>query len=194
MNFKFTLVLLAAAVVAVFGFAVAQRDVPPTTGASASAASTIQIIDLQATALTSVDIKSGDKETLLEKNGSNWKLTKPIDDMNVDQAKIGSVISQLAPLVSSTTIAQPGADLSPYGLTSPKLTIVLTGGGKTETLLLGDKNVNGSQTYAVRQEGSPAGLIPTTLATSITDLLNNPPRATPTPLPSSPAASAAASA
>jgi hypothetical protein len=193
MSFKFTLVLLAAAVIAVASFSLAQREVPPTTQASASASSTVQIVDLAQPSLTSVDIKSGDKETLLEKSGSGWKLSKPVDDTNVDLAKVGTLFNELAPLVSPTTIAQPGSDLTPYGLASPKVTVVLTAGNKTETLLLGDKNVNGNQTYAVRKEGSPVALVPTALATAVTDMLNNPPQATPTPVPSTPAAPASAS-
>ena len=190
MNFKFTLVLLALAIVAVAGFGLAQRQVPPAASdASAPAAQpTATLLDFGAGAVTSVDIKTKDHETSLTKNGSNWQLVKPTDDPNVDQTKVNQVVGQIYALKSQRSVAKPGEDITPYGLRTPQLTVILSGGGKTETLIVGDKNVNGSEYFAMRQEGSDVGLIPSTLVTTLTSLADNPPRATPTPSRSASAA------
>jgi len=199
-NFRFTLVLLVLAVVAVAGFGLAQRQSPPPAASSApSAAPTATLLDFGAGTVTSIDIKTKDHETSLTKNGAQWQLVKPTQDANVDQTKVNQVVGQLYALKSQRSVAKPGEDITPYGLRTPQITVVLSGGNKTETLIIGDKNVNGSEYYATRQEGSDVGLIPSTLVTTLTGLANNPPRATPTPsasasvLPSvAPAASASA--
>lgn len=193
MNFRFTLVLLVVAIVAVGAFALAQRQVPPSSpSAQPQASATATIIDLTATSLSSLDIKTGDKETLFEKNGTAWKLSKPANDTNIDGSKVNSVVAQVAPLSSARSVAKPGEDIGPYGLRNPQLTVTLSGGGKNETLLIGDKNVNGNQYFAVRQEGSDVGLIPSGVVTALQDLANNPPKAAPTPVPSGPSSSPSA--
>ncbi|HLG73310.1 MAG TPA: DUF4340 domain-containing protein [Chloroflexota bacterium] len=184
MSFKFTLVLLAAAIVAVAGFALAQRSVPSTTASPSPSSSTI-ILDMRFADITNVDIKYGDKETVITKSGLKWSLEKPVQDSNVDQGKISGVVGQLAPLTADRSVGKAGDDLTPYGLKSPQVTVTLSGGGKTETLLIGDKNVNGNSYYATRQEGSDVGLISSTLVSSIEGLATNPPQATPTPVPAS---------
>jgi len=183
-SFKFTLVLLVLAVVAVAGFGLAQRQAPPAASAAPSAAPTAVLLDFGAGTVTSLDIKTAGHETSLTKNGANWQLVKPSQDPNVDQTKINQVVGQLYALTSQRSVARPGEDITPYGLRTPRLTAVLSGGGKTETLIVGDKNINGNEYFAARQEGSDVGLIPSALVTTLTGLANNPPRATPTPVAS----------
>jgi hypothetical protein len=183
-SFKFTLVLLVLAIVAVAGFGIAQRQVPPSTapdGAAPSGQPTAQILDFGAGSVTSLDVKTKDHETSLSKDGGAWKLVKPSDDPNVDQVKVNQLVNQLYALTSQRAVANVGEDVTPYGLRTPQVTAILSGGNKTETLLIGDKNVNGNQYYASRQEGSQVGLIPAALVTALIDLADNPPRATPTP-------------
>ena len=183
MSFKFTLVLLALAIVAVAGFGIAQRQAPPAAPQASGPAAqpTATLLDFSAGAVTSLDIKTKDHETSLTIDGASWKLVKPEADPNVDQTKVNTVVTQLYALKSPRSVAQPGDDITPYGLRNPQLTVVLSGGGKTETLIVGDKNVNGSEYYATRQEGSAVGLIPSSLVTTLTGMATTPPKATPTP-------------
>jgi hypothetical protein len=182
-SFKFTFILLAVAIVAIAGFGIAQRQLPSTNPSAAPAASpTAAILDMTLADVNNVDIKAGDKETVLTRDGSTWKLVKPSEDSSVDQTKVNQIVGQVASVSTQRSVAPANADLGPYGLRTPQLTVTLSGAsGKKETLLVGDKNVNGNQYYAVRQEGSEVGLIPSTLVTALMDLANNPPRATPTP-------------
>ncbi len=173
MSFKFTLVLLALAVVAIAGFGLAQRQSPPPSGGP-EATPTAVLLNFPASSLTSLDLKAGDRDTNLVKDGANWKLVKPSEDPNVDQAKVNSLLGQMTYLASTRLVAKPGEDIGPYGLRNPQLTVTLSGGGQTQTLLVGDKNVNGNQYYAMRQEGSDVGLIPSSLVTALMDLANNP--------------------
>jgi hypothetical protein len=187
LSFRFTLILLGVAVVAILGFGLAQRQSPPQAGPAPTP--TAVIMDLQPSTVTSFSVKSADKEASFSKDDSGWKLVRPSESSDVDQAKIGQLVSQVATLTSSRSVAKPGEDVGPYGLRSPSLMATLSGGGKTETLLVGDKNVNGNQYYAVRQEGSDVGLIPANLVTSLMDVAANPPRAAASASPaSSPAA------
>jgi hypothetical protein len=192
-SFRYTLALLAVAIVVVLGFTLAQRQSPPASSGPAPSAPSI-LIDLRAADVTDVDIKTSDKETELAKSGPTWSLVKPNQEPNVDQAKIGAVVGQLAPLNALRSVAKPGEDVGPYGLRTPQLTVVLSSGGKTQTLLVGDKNVNGNQYFAVRQEGSDVGLISASLVNALMDMVSNPPKAAPTPVAAPSSASAAPSA
>src|SRR5437867_405451 len=148
MSFRFTLILLGLAVVAIFGFGLAQRQSPPPSGPEPSRPAVLT--DLVPSSVTSLTVKTGDRETSFSKSDSGWKLVKPREDADIDQGKLGQLVGQVATLTSSRSVAKPGEDIGPYGLRSPALTVTLAGGGKTETLLVGDKNVNGNQYYAVR--------------------------------------------
>ncbi|MFI5265762.1 MAG: DUF4340 domain-containing protein [Chloroflexota bacterium] len=162
----------------------ALRQVPSSPSASASgpaAVPTATILDFGAGTVTGLDIKTMDHETSLTKNGANWQLVKPSEDPNVDQTKVNQLVGQLYALASQRSVAKPGEDITPYGLRDPRLTAVLSGGGKTETLIVGDKNVNGNQYFATRQEGSDVGLIPSALVDSLNALATGPPLARPTP-------------
>jgi hypothetical protein len=184
-SFKFTLVLLAVAIVAIAGFGLAQRQVPassnPATSSEPAPQPTATLLDFGAGTVTSLDIKTADHETSLTKNGANWQLVKPSQDANVDQAKINQVVGQISNLTSQVQVAKTGEDITPYGLRNPRLTVTLSGGGKTETLIVGDKNINGNEYFATRQEGSDVGFVTSAVVDSLTALANTPPLATPTP-------------
>jgi hypothetical protein len=181
-NFKFTLALLVVAIVAVVGFGVAQKRTTGDSSPDAAGTPTPVLTDLTPSDVNSVDVKAGGKETTLAKDGGSWKLVKPVEDANVNQAKVNQVVSQVATLSGSRSVAAANADVTPYGLRNPQLTVALAGSsGKKETLLVGDKTVNGNQYYAVRQEGSEVGLISSALVTSLLDLVNNPPQASASP-------------
>jgi len=182
MSFRYTLILLAVAIVAIAGFGLAQRAAPPASGPAATP--TPELLDLSPAEVTDLDVKTSGKETELVKNGTTWQLSKPSQDPNVDQAKVSQIVGQLAPLDASRSVAKSTDDLTPYGLKSPQLTVSLTGSAsKQEVLLVGDKNLNGNQYYAMRQGGSDVGLIESSVVDGLTGLANNPPRATPAPSP-----------
>ncbi len=181
MSFRFTLALLVLAIVAIAGFGIAQKEMP---APAPSVTPTPALISLDATDVNDLDVKTSGSETELVKGGSSWALSKPDQDPNVDQAKVSGSVAQLAQLKGSRSVASTSADLQPYGLRSPQLTVTLkTASGKSAVLLVGDKTVDGNNAYAMTQGGSDVALIPSSLVTSITALATNPPRATPTPVP-----------
>ena len=188
MNFRFTLILLAVAIVAIAGFGIAQKASPSAAGPAATP--TPVLMDVQVGDITDFDVKTADRETELAKNNGVWQLVKPSQDPNVDQSKVTQLAAQTGSLTGSRTVAKATDDLQPYGLRNPQLTVTLTGSAnEQETLLVGGKNVNGNQYYAMRQGGTDVALIDSSVVDGLTGLASNPPRAT--PAPPAPSASAA---
>jgi hypothetical protein len=183
-NYRFTLVLLVIAIVAIAGFGIAQKQLP---SASAQATPTpAALLDVASTAnVLGLDVKTQGKETDVVKDPSNsnqWKLVKPVDFPYVDQSKVDDVVGQLTSLQGTSAVAKASDDLSPYGLANPRVTVTLQeNSNKTETLLIGDPTMNSNNYYAMKQGGSDVELVINTLVDSLTNLANNPPRATPTP-------------
>lgn len=182
MSFKFTLILLAVAVVALAAFGIAQKASPPSTGPAATP--TPVLLDLQPAEVTDFDVKTSAGETELTKSNNSWQLIKPSQTSDVDQTKVSQLVSQTAALTGTRSVAKSTDDLQPYGLRSPAITVSLTGASnKQEVLLVGGKNINGNQYYAMRQGGSDVALVDSSLVDSLTGLASSPPIATPGPTP-----------
>src|SRR5581483_5665219 len=118
-------------------------------------------------------------------------------DTNVDQSKVDGVVGQLANLQGNGIVADASANLQPYGLTNPLVTASLqTGDGTTSVVLIGDATVNSNNYYAMKQGGPNVQLVPNSFVNDLVSLANNPPKATPTPVPTAttPPASASPSA
>lgn len=182
MSFKFTLILLAVAVVAIAAFGIAQKASPPSAGAAATP--TPVLLDLQPTEVTDFDVKASGGETELTKSNNSWQLVKPTQTSNVDQTKVSQLVSQTATLTGTRSVASATGDLQQYGLSRPGVTVSLTGANnKQEVLLVGDKTINRNQNYAMRQGGSDVALLDSNLVGSLTALASSPPIATPGPPP-----------
>jgi hypothetical protein len=182
LSFRFTLILLAVAIVAIAGFGIAQKASPPSNGLAATP--TPILLDLQPSGVTDFDVKTGDHETELTKNGTTWQLVKPSQTSDVDQTKVSQLVSQVATLAGTRSVASGAGDLQPYGLRTPFMTVALTGANnKQEVLLIGDKTINGNAYYAMRQGGSDVALIDSALVASLSGIAATPPLATPGPTP-----------
>jgi len=194
MNFRLTLVLLVVAVLAIAGFGVAQKQVPPVITPTPVVP---PLLSLNVGNVVSLDVKTKDKETNVVKDTGKWKLVKPDLDTNVDQSKVDGVVGQLANLQGNGIVADASANLQPYGLTNPLVTASLqTGDGTTSVVLIGDATVNSNNYYAMKQGGPNVQLVPNSFVNDLVSLANNPPKATPTPVPTAttPPASASPSA
>lgn len=181
MNFRFTLVLLVVAILAIAGFGIAQKQLPAPVP---TATATPQILNVSSSDVTSLDVKTKGHETDLVKSGSKWQLVKPVQDQNVDQSKVDGLVGQLSTLTGTRTVAQSNVDLQPYGLKDPAVTVaVKSSGNKTDTLLIGNKTIDGNNYYAMTQGGSNVQLISNSVVNGLTGIANTPPQATPTPTP-----------
>src|SRR5205823_3936972 len=179
-SFRFTLILLAVAIVAIAGFGIAQKASPPSSGPQSTP--TPVLLDLLPSEVTALDVKAGGRETELTKSENKWQLSKPNQTPDVDQAKVTQLVGRVATLTGGRSIAKAGEDLQPYGLGNPSVTATLTGANnKQEVLLVGGKNVNGNQYYAMRQGGTDVALIDNSVVDSLTGLTTALPLATPAP-------------
>lgn len=181
MNFRFTLVLLVVAILAIAGFGIAQKQLP---AAKPTPSATPALLGLKSTEVTGLNVKTKDHETDLVKSNSKWELVKPVQDPNVDQSKVDGIVGQLSTVAGSRTVVPSNGDLQPYGLKDPAVTVsIKTAANTTDTLLIGDKTINGNNYYAMKQGGANVELISNTLVNDLTGIANTPPRATPTPVP-----------
>ena len=192
MSFRYTLILLAVAAVAIAAFGLAQRATPPQSSAP-PVTPTPALVSLAPASVTEMDVKiANGKEAVFSKTDSTWKLTNPPDTGELDQAKIDNLASTLATLHGTRTVAQPGADLSQYGLNNPRVTVTLTAGSQKSTIMVGDPSVDG-QTYYATTQGGAVDLVSAGLVATMNALVQNPPHVTPTPSVAATAAPSASS-
>src|SRR5262245_14686551 len=88
-----------------------------------------------------IDITAAGKPTALAKQGSDWKLTKPLDakaDFSAVEGLIGRL--QSAQMKSIVTAEATPEDLKKYGLDKPETTVNIKAGSATATLALGGKS------------------------------------------------------
>lgn len=101
-------------------------------------------------ALTQVTVENAQGKVTLVQDQTFWRLPGANLDQVPDQAKISSLLNQVAALPLTTPL---GKEAKPeYGLDQPAAVITLTTQGKTITLKVGAKDAQG---YAVSSSESP---------------------------------------
>jgi hypothetical protein len=92
--------------------------------------------------------KTGRDATVLQKSDAGkWQITDP-KPLPADQDSVNSLVSTLSSLNSDRLIEEKPADLSPYGLSTPGIEVIITKkDGKTEDLLVGDDTPTGGNTF-----------------------------------------------
>ncbi|MHB8618910.1 MAG: DUF4340 domain-containing protein [Chloroflexota bacterium] len=185
MNFRFTLVLLVLAILVIGGVAVVQKNNPGSPTPTPSGTPQPAIFNFPSGDATVLDITSKGHETRLAMANGKWALVKPEQDPNVDQSRVSGVVGQLASLKGTRTVTKAtAANLGTYGLERPQATVVVTlKGNKTDTLLLGNKSIDGTAYYAMSRGGATVDLIDSALGDSLLGFASAPPTATPTPTP-----------
>ena len=92
---------------------------------------------------------SAGEATTVRKVGTAWRLVSPVD-APADESELSGITSNLATADIQRVVEEKPKDLAPFGLATPKVTVVFTvAGEKTpRTLLIGEKNPTGSDLYA----------------------------------------------
>jgi len=100
--------------------------------------------------ITKVELKKRDgQDVLLEKSGSDWRITEP-QTWAADQDAVNGLLSSLSTMNGDNVIEQRARDLSQYGLNPPAETVVIgLKNGKSRTLLVGDEAPTGGEVYAM---------------------------------------------
>ncbi len=115
-----------------------------------------KIINVKKDDLARIEInKEGEKPVVLEKSDDGkWKITAP-EPLRADESTVDSLVSTLADLDSNRLIEENAADLAPFGLDKPKLTVVAKlEDGKELKLLVGDETPTGGN-YFVKLASDP---------------------------------------
>ena len=103
-----------------------------------------------------IDVAAGGKTLDIAKDGSDWKITKPVQS----KADFGSVEGLVGKLQTAQMKSLVGENPSPdelkkYGLDKPEATVNLLAGSAKTTLLVGAKAPDGNTLYA-RDASKPA--------------------------------------
>ena len=87
-----------------------------------------------------IDIAAAGKNTAFAKQGTDWKITKPLD-VRADFSAVEGLVGRLqsAQMKSIVTQEPTPDDLKKYGLDKPETTVNIKAGSATATLLLGGK-------------------------------------------------------
>ena len=88
----------------------------------------------------SIDLTAGGKTTAFAKQGTDWKIVKPLDtraDFSAVEGLVGRL--QSAQMKSIVAAESTPEDLKKYGLNKPETTVNLKAGSATATLVLGAK-------------------------------------------------------
>ncbi len=114
-----------------------------------------KILDIAADRVQQIEITKAGETTTLKRDGSNWVITTP-KPLRADGDAATSLAGSFASVASDRLIEEKAADLSGYGLASPKLTVkVTTKDGKNNTkILLGDDTPTGGGVF-VKLDGDP---------------------------------------
>jgi len=86
--------------------------------------------------VTSLLLKSGDKEMRFEKKDGTWEILHPVRS-GVDSFALTRLLNRLTGLKSLRVIAENSKDLSEFGLQQPEATLTFRAGEQDNTLLIG---------------------------------------------------------
>ena len=87
-----------------------------------------------------IDIAAAGKTTAFAKQGTDWKLTKPLD-VRADFSAVEGLVGRLQSAQMKSIVTQEATpdDLKKYGLDKPEVTVNVKAGSATATLVLGGK-------------------------------------------------------
>ncbi len=134
-----------------------------------------KIADITQTNVVKIAITKKDSPTLVLERapGAPWRITEP-KPFGADQDTVNSMLTSLNPLTADKLVEDKAADLAPYGLNAPSLTVaVTTRDGKTTTLLAGDDVPTGGGAFASLAGSSRVYTIPSFAKSSFDKSLND---------------------
>ncbi|HET7841281.1 MAG TPA: DUF4340 domain-containing protein [Terriglobia bacterium] len=112
-------------------------------------------ITLDTDQLKQIEVISKTSRYTLVKNPEGvWDLVMP-PPVRADHYTVDGLVSGLQNLSMRSVVLEKRADLAKYGLTSPSLTLKLTGPSATETLTFGSKEEKGANYYAMNSSLDP---------------------------------------
>ena len=89
-----------------------------------------------------IELVGGPTALRLSRNGTDWRIVKPIAG-RADYGAAEGLVSRLSSAQMRNIVAEDATDLKPYGLDRPSLTASVTSGSSRATLLLGKSGDQG---------------------------------------------------
>jgi Domain of unknown function (DUF4340) len=116
-----------------------------------------------------LDLTAGGKTTAFAKQGSDWKITRPLE-VRADFSAVEGLVGRLqsAQMKSIVTPEPTPDDLKKYGLDKPDVMVNVKAGSATATVVLGGKADKPDNTVYARDLSKPAVM---TVETSLADEL-----------------------
>jgi len=113
-----------------------------------------KLVSLDRDKINEIEIlRKGAEPVLLKKSGNDWSIRKPIETP-ADSSTVDSLLSATSTAKIDRKLEKAAKEASQYGLSDPRLRVVLKGEKEHRTLLFGSKDFTGSQVY-VQLQGSP---------------------------------------
>lgn len=132
------------------------------------------VFAVESDAIEEITVTSGGETSTLRKVDGRWRMTAPLET-DADQTEASSLASSLASIEVNRVVEENAADLSTYGLASPRISVAFKAqGGASGTLQIGDSTATQSDIYAKKPEGGRVFLVPayheSTFAKKVFDL------------------------
>jgi hypothetical protein len=113
-----------------------------------------KLLPVKTETIDELTLRRPDETIVCRRTGDGWQITEPLNTAG-DDAAIDRILQTLARAETSRTVSDSAADLAPFGLDPPQVSVeIRSADGPIETLQLGHKNPTGSHVY-VRRDGRP---------------------------------------
>lgn len=110
---------------------------------------TEKVFSVEADAIQEITVTAGGETTTLTKGDAGWQLTAPVTAA-ADATETTSLTTNLASLEQTRVVDENAADLAPYGLQTPKVTIAFKAGATSGEVAFGDTTPTQGDMYAVK--------------------------------------------
>lgn len=116
------------------------------------------IVSVEPAAVTGVTLTYGDRTITLAKGDTGWRVTAPVEAA-ADATAVDGLLRAISTAEATKTIDDPPADLAPFGLAPPFVTIAVTAGDATVPTLKVGKTTQVSGATYVQRADQPAVLL-----------------------------------
>ncbi len=106
------------------------------------------------------------EEIIINKDSIGWKVTSPIQS-EVDESTIESVLDAFSWLKKGRLVSDIPDDFKKFGLNPYQYALVIEHPGNSDTLLVGDANLDNTSVFYRRSGSNHVYLVPTTLKNNV---------------------------
>jgi hypothetical protein len=158
MNFKTTVILLVLLAAAGAWLFFSHEPAPKTETTSTDQGA--KLLDIDAKDVNQVVVTSSDGPSFtLQKTGSDWALTQPVQ-APAETFEVDSLVRGFTDAVTHGQVDTSDTNALSTGLASPRFRVELVTPGKTVKLAVGDKSAVGDSLYVKLDDQSKAQIIP----------------------------------